>query len=222
MEPFRAFTGVVAPLDRASVDTDAIIPKQFLKAVTREGLGPFLFDNWRYEDEGELGQDCARRPQNPDFVLNRPRYADAAVLLARENFGCGSSREHAVWALMDAGFRTVIAPSFADIFFANAYKNGLLCIALDEAEVDRLFRAVDEREGYALHVDLAAQALTTPDGERIGFDIQPSIKTRLLEGLDDIALSLQRADAIRAYEARRAREAPWLFPDRVDAGGGEP
>jgi len=222
MEPFRAFTGVVAPLDRASIDTDAIIPKQFLKAVTREGLGPFLFDNWRYEDEGELGQDCARRPKNPDFVLNRPRYADAAVLLARENFGCGSSREHAVWALMDAGFRTVIAPSFADIFFANAYKNGLLCIALDEAEVDRLFHAVDEREGYALHVDLAAQTLTTPDGEGIGFDIEPSIKTRLLEGLDDIALSLQRADAIRAYEARRAREAPWLFPDRVDAGGGAP
>lgn len=217
MEPFRAFTGVVAPLDRASIDTDAIIPKQFLKAVTRQGLGPFLFDNWRYHDEGELGQDCSQRPRNPGFVLNRRRYADAAVLLARENFGCGSSREHAVWALMDAGFRTVIAPSFADIFFSNAFKNGLLCVVLEEDTVARLFREVAAREGYALHVDLAGQRLITPDDEVLPFAMDASIKRRLLEGLDDIALSLRDADAIRAYEERRALEAPWLFPDL--AGG---
>ncbi|WP_421717279.1 3-isopropylmalate dehydratase small subunit [Algiphilus sp.] len=217
MEPFRAYTGIIAPLDRASVDTDAIIPKQFLKAVTREGLGPFLFDNWRYLDEGTLGQDCAARPRNPDFVLNAPRYADANILLARDNFGCGSSREHAVWALLDAGFRVVIAPSFADIFFNNAFKNGLLAIALDEAEVDRLFQEVSGTTGYALHVELAGQRLSAPDRREIGFEIDPGIKRRLLEGLDDIALSLRRASAIRGYEARRAREAPWLFPDLAEA-----
>ena len=211
MEKFRTFTGIVAPLDRPNVDTDAIIPKQFLKSIRRTGFGPNLFDQWRYLDEGQPGQDHSRRPLNPDFVLNQPRYRDAQILLARENFGCGSSREHAVWALADYGFKVIIAPSFADIFYNNCFKNGLLPIVLDADTVDRLFREVAAREGYALTVDLAAQTLTTPDGEVIPFEIDAFRKHRLLEGLDDIALTLQHADEIRAYEERRRREAPWLF-----------
>ncbi len=211
MEKFRTFTGIVAPLDRPNVDTDAIIPKQFLKSIRRTGFGPNLFDQWRYLDEGQPGQDHSRRPLNPDFVLNQPRYRDAQILLARENFGCGSSREHAVWALADYGFKVIIAPSFADIFYNNCFKNGLLPIVLDADTVDRLFHAVAAREGYALTVDLAAQTLTTPDGEVIPFEIDAFRKHRLLEGLDDIALTLQHAGEIRAYEERRRREAPWLF-----------
>ncbi len=211
MEKFETFTGIVAPLDRPNVDTDAIIPKQFLKSIRRTGFGPNLFDQWRYLDEGRPGQDHSRRPLNPDFVLNQPRYRDARILLARENFGCGSSREHAVWALADYGFKVIIAPSFADIFYNNCFKNGLLPVVLAADTVDRLFREVAAREGYVLTVDLAAQTLATPDGEVIPFEIDAFRKHRLLEGLDDIALTLQHADEIRAYEERRRQEAPWLF-----------
>ena len=211
MEKFETFTGIVAPLDRPNVDTDAIIPKQFLKSIRRTGFGPNLFDQWRYLDEGRPGQDHSRRPLNPDFVLNQPRYRDARILLARENFCCGSSREHAVWALADYGFKVIIAPSFADIFYNNCFKNGLLPVVLAADTVDRLFREVAAREGYVLTVDLAAQTLATPDGEVIPFEIDAFRKHRLLEGLDDIALTLQHADEIRAYEERRRQEAPWLF-----------
>ncbi len=211
MRKFETFTGVVAPLDRPNVDTDAIIPKQFLKSIKRTGFGPNLFDEWRYLDRGEPGQDNSKRPLNPDFVLNQPRYQGAEILLARENFGCGSSREHAVWALTDYGFRVVIAPSFADIFYNNSFKNGLLPIALEADIVDRLFRETEATEGYRLTVDLERQQITTPGGEVIGFEIDPFRKHCLLEGLDDIGLTLQHADEIRAYEARRREEAPWLF-----------
>ncbi|TCO80825.1 3-isopropylmalate dehydratase small subunit [Plasticicumulans lactativorans] len=211
MQAFTRHTGLVAPLDRPNVDTDAIIPKQFLKSIKRSGFGPNLFDEWRYLDVGQPGQDCATRPRNPDFVLNQPRYAGASVLLARENFGCGSSREHAVWALDDYGFRAVIAPSFADIFFNNCGKNGVLPIRLDAGVVDRLFAAVATQQGYALTIDLPAQTVTTPAGEVFGFDIDPFRKHCLVGGLDDIGLTLQHADDIRAYEARRREEAPWLF-----------
>ena len=210
----RAFTrheGLVAPLDRANVDTDAIIPKQFLKSVKRTGFGPYLFDEWRYLDHGEPGQDCSSRPLNPDFVLNRERYQGASILLTRRNFGCGSSREHAPWALEDFGFRAIIAPSFADIFYNNCFKNGLLPIVLSEGTVDRLFRAVEETPGYRLTVDLPAQTVAMPCGELIDFEIDGFRKHMLVEGLDEIALTLQHADAIRAYEERRRREAPWLF-----------
>ncbi len=217
MEPFTRHTGLVAPLDRANVDTDAIIPKQFLKSVKRTGFGPNLFDDWRYLDRGEPGQDCAGRPRNPDFVLNQPRYRGASILLARDNFGCGSSREHAPWALLDYGFRVIIAPSFADIFYNNCFKNGLLPIVLDGDTVDALFRETEAQEGYRLTVDLAAQTVTTPGGRVIPFDIDPFRKTCLLEGLDDIGLTLRHVDEIRAYEDRRRREAPWLFRD-LDAG----
>ena len=211
MKKFETFTGLVAPLDRPNVDTDAIIPKQFLKSIKRTGFGPNLFDEWRYLDRGEPGQDNSKRPLNPDFVLNQPRYQGAEILLARENFGCGSSREHAVWALTDYGFRVVIAPSFADIFYNNSFKNGLLPIALEADVVDRLFRETEASEGYRLTVDLEKQQITTPGGEVIGFEIDPFRKHCLLEGLDDIGLTLQHADEIRAYEARRREEAPWLF-----------
>jgi 3-isopropylmalate/(R)-2-methylmalate dehydratase small subunit len=211
MEKFTALTGLVAPLDRPNVDTDAIIPKQFLKSIQRSGFGPNLFDEWRYLDHGEPGMDNSRRPLNPDFVLNQPRYQGASILLGRKNFGCGSSREHAVWALLDHGFRVVIAPSFADIFFNNCFKNGVLPIVLDEAVVDRLFRDVEGTDGYRLEVDLPTQAIITPGGEHIAFDIDPFRKDCLLRGLDDIGLTLQHADAIRDYEARRRDEAPWLF-----------
>jgi len=211
MNKFETFIGLVAPLDRPNVDTDAIIPKQFLKSIRRSGFGPNLFDEWRYLDHGEPGMDNSKRQPNPDFVLNQPRYQGAQILLARENFGCGSSREHAVWALTDYGFRVVIAPSFADIFFNNSFKNGLLPIVLPAETVDRLFREVEATPGYALTVDLEAQTLTTPSGEQIPFEVDPFRKHCLLEGLDDIGLTLQHADEIRAYEARRREEAPWLF-----------
>ncbi|HHB12105.1 MAG TPA: 3-isopropylmalate dehydratase small subunit [Chromatiales bacterium] len=213
MEPFTRHTGLVVPLDRPNVDTDAIIPKQYLKSVRRTGFGPNLFDDWRYLDPGEPGMDHSRRRVNPDFVLNDPRYRGATILLARDNFGCGSSREHAVWALMDYGIRVVIAPSFADIFYSNSFKNGLLPVVLPADTVDRLFREVGARPGYALTVDLERQEVVTPDGERFAFQVDGFRRHRLLHGLDDIALTLQHADEIRAYERRRAEEAPWLFQD---------
>ena len=211
MEKFTRVTGIVAPLDRANVDTDAIIPKQFLKSVKRTGFGPNLFDDWRYLDHGEPGMDNSERPVNPDFVLNQPRYRGAQILLARKNFGCGSSREHAPWALEDYGFRVIIAPSYADIFYNNCFKNGILPVVLDETTVDRLFGEVQPDEGYVLTVDLEAQRITTPSGESFAFDVDPFRKKCLLEGLDDIGLTLQHADEIRAYEQRRRAEAPWLF-----------
>ena len=211
MKAFTQHDGLVAPLDRANVDTDAIIPKQFLKSIQRSGFGPNLFDAWRYLDKGEPGRPTAGRPLNPDFVLNQPRYQGASILLARKNFGCGSSREHAVWALDDAGFRCVIAPSFADIFFNNSFKSGFLPIALDEATVDRLFQETEAQPGYRLTIDLERQVITTPGGEEIPFDIDPFRKYCLLNGLDDIGLTLQHAYTIRDYEQRRRQQAPWLF-----------
>ncbi len=214
MQAFNTFTGIVCPLDRANVDTDAIIPKQFLKSIKRTGFGPNLFDEWRYLDHGEPGQDCSQRPLNPDFALNDPRYQGAQILLARENFGCGSSREHAPWALADYGFRVIIAPSFADIFYNNCFKNGLLPIVLDAETVDALFGKAGGREALEITVDLAAQTLTLADGTVIPFDVDPFRKQCLLEGLDDIGLTLRHTDDIKAYEARRRREAPWLFQER--------
>jgi len=211
MDAFTQLKGIVAPLDRANVDTDAIIPKQFLKSIKRTGYGPYLFDEWRYEDRGEPEMDCTNRPRRADFVLNQPRYQGASILLARENFGCGSSREHAPWALLDYGFRSVIAPSFADIFYNNCFKNGILPIILDAAIVDRLFRETAASEGYALAIDLEQQTVTTPSGEAFAFEVDAFRKHCLLNGLDDIGLTLQQADDIRAYEAKRKQEAPWLF-----------
>ena len=199
MEKFTKFEAIVAPLDRANVDTDLIIPKQFLKSIKRSGFGPNLFDELRYLDEGQPGQDCSNRPINPDFVLNQPRYKGAGVLLARRNFGCGSSREHAPWALTDFGFKTVLAPSYADIFFNNSFKNGLLPIVLDEEIIDELFKAVEANEGYALTVDLENQQIIKPDGSSISFEVDSFRKYCLLEGLDDIGLTLQDADDIKAY-----------------------
>jgi 3-isopropylmalate/(R)-2-methylmalate dehydratase small subunit len=213
MRKFTHFQGVVAPLDRANVDTDLIIPKQFLKSIKRTGFGVNLFDELRYLDEGQPGQDCTNRPLNPDFVLNKPRYQNAEVLLARRNFGCGSSREHAPWALEDFGFRVVIVPSFADIFYNNAFKNGLLLVVLDEDTVDRLFKAVEENPGYALDVDLERQRVTTPDGESLSFEVDAFRKHCLLEGLDDIGITLQNEDAIRDFEAEHRAKRPWLFRD---------
>ncbi|HLA74908.1 MAG TPA: 3-isopropylmalate dehydratase small subunit [Gammaproteobacteria bacterium] len=211
MQKLSVLRGVVAPLDRANVDTDAIIPKQFLKSIKRSGFGPNLFDEWRYLDHGELGMDNTGRPLNPDFVLNQPRYRGAQILLTRENFGCGSSREHAPWALLDYGFRVIIAPSFADIFFNNCFKNGILPIVLDSAVVDRLFNEVAAMPGYNLSVDLAAQTITTPQSEVISFNVDAFRKHCLLNGLDDIGLTLQHVADIRAYEQRRRTETPWLF-----------
>ncbi len=211
MQPFIRLTGVVAPLDRANVDTDAIIPKQYLKSIRRSGFGANLFDDWRYLDPGEPDQDYGARRLDPDFVLNKPAYRAAQILLTRKNFGCGSSREHAVWALLDAGFRAVIAPSFADIFFNNSLINGLLPVVLADAAVDRLFAAVVTADGYKLTVDLEAQTVMAPDGECLSFNIDASRKYCLLRGLDDIDLTLTRAEEIRRYEARRRVEAPWLF-----------
>jgi 3-isopropylmalate/(R)-2-methylmalate dehydratase small subunit len=211
MEPFKAFTGIVVPIDRANVDTDAIIPKQYLKSIKRSGFGANLFDDWRYLDPGDPGADPSARRPNPDFVLNLPRFQGAQILLARENFGCGSSREHAVWALQDFGIKVVIAPSFADIFFSNCFKNGVLPIVVPEPVVDRLFAEVADQEGFALTIDLAAQSIETPASERLSFAVDPFRKDCLLRGLDEIGLTLQHADAIRAYERRRAAEAPWLF-----------
>lgn len=214
MQKFTVVDGIVAPMDRANVDTDLIIPKQFLKSIKRTGFGPNLFDELRYEDEGYPGKDPESRTINPDFVLNQSRFKGAEVLLARQNFGCGSSREHAPWALVDFGFRVVIAPSFADIFYNNSFKNGLLLITLDDSIVDRLFQAVEQQPGYQLHVDLESQQVRTPDGESYTFDVDPFRKHCLLNGLDDIGLTLQDADAIRAYEAKQASQAPWLFADQ--------
>jgi 3-isopropylmalate/(R)-2-methylmalate dehydratase small subunit len=211
MKAFTTLDGLVCPLDRANVDTDAIIPKQFLKSIKRSGFGPNLFDEWRYLDHGEPGMDPASRRPNPDFVLNLPRYRGAQVLLGRENFGCGSSREHAPWALEDYGFRVVIAPSFADIFFNNCYKNGVLPIVLDAATVDRLFADCLAHEGFTLHIDLALQRVTAPSGASWEFDITGHRKHCLLNGLDEIGLTLRHADTILAFEARRRIEQPWLF-----------
>ncbi|MCW8825963.1 MAG: 3-isopropylmalate dehydratase small subunit [Gammaproteobacteria bacterium] len=211
MDRFEKLDAIVAPLDRANVDTDAIIPKQFLKSIKRSGFGPNAFDEWRYLDHGEPGMDNSQRPVNPDFVLNLPRYAGAEVLLARDNFGCGSSREHAPWALLDQGFKVIIAPSFADIFFNNCFKNGILPIVLSAEKVDQLFRETEASEGYQLIVDLEAQAITTPSGETIAFDVDSFRKHCLMNGLDDIGLTLQHVDDIKAYEEKRAIEAPWLF-----------
>ncbi|ACO73697.1 LeuD2 [Laribacter hongkongensis HLHK9] len=211
MKAFTRLTGLVCPLDRANVDTDAIIPKQFLKSIQRSGFGPNLFDEWRYLDHGEPGMDNSIRPQNPDFVLNFPRYQGAQILLARENFGCGSSREHAPWALDDYGFRVVIAPSFADIFFNNCYKNGLLPIVLPAEVMDRLFAGCEASEGYRLTVDLAAQTVTTPQGDSFGFDITEHRKHCLLNGLDEIGLTLRHAGEIKAFEDNRRQTQPWLF-----------
>jgi 3-isopropylmalate/(R)-2-methylmalate dehydratase small subunit len=211
MEPFRALTGLVAPLDRANVDTDAIIPKQFLKSIKRSGFGPNLFDAWRYLDKGEPVIDNAARAKNPDFVLNDPRYHGAVILLTRRNFGCGSSREHAPWALADYGFRALIAPSYADIFFNNCYKNGLLPVVLPESQVDRLFDAVKAFPGFKLHIDLERQSVGTPDGSMaFAFEVEAFRKHCLFNGLDDIGLTLQHADAIREFEAKRLAEQPWL------------
>ena len=211
MKAFTQHTGLVAPLDRANVDTDQIIPKQFLKSIKRSGFGPNLFDEWRYLDVGEPGMDNSVRPLNPDFVLNFPRYAGASVLLARENFGCGSSREHAPWALDEYGFRAVIAPSFADIFYNNSFKNGLLPIVLQDEEVDALFAQAEATEGYTLTVDLAAQTVTRPDSVAHAFEVDEFRKHCLLNGLDDIGLTLQEDAAIRAFETRHKAAQPWLF-----------
>ena len=211
MQPFQTFRGVVMPLDRANVDTDAIIPKQFLKSIQRTGFGPNLFDEWRYLDHGEPGQECAGRPLNPDFVLNDRRYAKAEILLTRHNFGCGSSREHAPWALDGYGFRVLIAPSFADIFRQNAIKNGLLPIVLDEQIVDALFALASDEQALEIEVDLEKQRLQPSSGEPIAFEIDAFHRHCLLNGLDDIGLTLERADDIAAYEQRRQQQAPWLF-----------
>jgi 3-isopropylmalate/(R)-2-methylmalate dehydratase small subunit len=213
VERLDKLNGLVAPLDRVNVDTDAIIPKQFLKSIKRTGFGPNLFDEWRYLDHGEPGIDNSKRRINPDFVLNQPRYRGAQILLARDNFGCGSSREHAPWALLDYGFRVIVAPSFADIFFNNCFNNGILPIVLPAAVLDRLFAGVAAVPGYRLKLDLAAQTLTTPGGEVIAFEVDAFRKHRLLNGLDDIGLTLQHVAEIKAYEARRRVEAPWLFQD---------
>jgi 3-isopropylmalate/(R)-2-methylmalate dehydratase small subunit len=211
MDKFTVHEGLVAPLDRANVDTDAIIPKQFLKSIRRTGFGPNLFDEWRYLDHGEPGMDNSNRPLNPDFVLNQPRYEQASILLARKNFGCGSSREHAPWALQQYGFRAIVAPSFADIFFNNCYKSGLLPIVLTEAQVEQLFNEVKAFAGFKLVVDLEQQVIRTPDG-RLGFEfaIDEFRKYCLLNGLDDIGLTLRHADEIRAFEERHLRQQPWL------------
>jgi 3-isopropylmalate/(R)-2-methylmalate dehydratase small subunit len=211
MQAFTSHEGIVIPLDRPNVDTDAIIPKQFLKSIQRSGFGPNLFDEWRYLDLGQPGQDCSARPLNMAFELNQARYSGASILLARENFGCGSSREHAVWALEDFGIRVIIAPSFADIFFNNTSKNGILAIKLDESIVDELFESVTVQEGYRLNVDLEQQIITTTTGETITFEIDAFKKHCLLNGLDDIGLTLQHTDEIAAYESQRKQQAPWLF-----------
>ena len=211
MEKFTVHTGLVAPLDRENVDTDAIIPKQFLKSIKRTGFGPHLFDAWRYLDVGEPGMDLTKRRLNPEFVLNQPRYQGASILLARRNFGCGSSREHAPWALQQDGFKAVIAPSFADIFFNNSFKNGFLPIVLSEAEVTQLFREAEAAPGYRLTIDLAAQTVTTPSGQSMRFQVDASRRESLLNGWDEIGLTLLHAADIKAYEERRKRTEPWIF-----------
>lgn len=216
MEKFTKLSGVVAPMDRPNVDTDAIIPKQYLKSIKRTGFGPNAFDDWRYLDPGAPDIDNSTRRINPDFILNKAPYNRAVVLLARKNFGCGSSREHAVWALVDFGFRAVIAPSFADIFFSNSFKNGLLPIELDSAIVNDLFKKVEAKEGYEITIDLDAQKVITEDGDEYLFEIDAFKKHCMLNGLDDIDLTLQHAEEIRAYEAKRKQSAPWLFPSAAE------
>ena len=213
MQPFKVHTGIVAPLDRANIDTDLIIPKQFLKSVKRTGFGPNLFDQLRYLDEGQPGMDNSLRPVNPEFVLNSEKYSDASILLTRDNFGCGSSREHAPWALLDYGFRVLLAPSFADIFYNNCFKNGILPIVLLRGEIDKLFSEVTSQKQFQLIVDLEKQQITLPSGEMLDFDIDNFRKLCLLKGLDDIGLTLDKADLIRAYEAKHRQLCPWLFDD---------
>ena len=211
MQAFTQLNGLVVPLDRANVDTDAIIPKQFLKSIKRSGFGPNAFDEWRYLDHGEPGMDNSKRQTNPDFVLNQARYQGASVLLARENFGCGSSREHAPWALEDYGFRVIIAPSFADIFFNNCFKNGMLPIVLSADDVDTLFKETEALEGYKLNIDLSEQSITSPSGNLYKFEVDAFRKHCLLNGLDDIGLTMQHQDAIKAFEAKHKVAQPWLF-----------
>jgi 3-isopropylmalate/(R)-2-methylmalate dehydratase small subunit len=213
MQAFKNFTGIVAPLDRPNVDTDAIIPKQYLKSIKRTGFGPNLFDEWRYLDAGEPGDDHTKRRENPDFVLNQPRYRDAQILLGRENFGCGSSREHAIWSFLDFGISVIIAPSFADIFYSNAFKNGLLPITLELDVIDKLFAATTETAGYVLSIDLDNLAVTTPEGKDHHFELDKGLQDRLLQGMDDIGLTLSHADEIRDYEAQRKQQTPWLFAE---------
>ncbi|MBT5231927.1 MAG: 3-isopropylmalate dehydratase small subunit [Methylococcales bacterium] len=213
MDAFTTLNGVVAPLDRSNVDTDAIIPKQFLKSIKRSGFGPNAFDEWRYLDTGEPDVDCSGRPLNPEFVLNQPRYQGASVLLTRKNFGCGSSREHAPWALLDYGFRCVISPSFADIFYNNCFKNGILPIIQPEAAVDRLFEQTFEAEGYALKIDLLKQSIILPDGESLSFEIDAFRKDALLKGLDEVGLTLQYASDIKAFEDKHRTAMPWVFSE---------
>lgn len=211
MQAFQQLIGVVAPLDRANIDTDAIIPKQFLKSIKRSGFGPNAFDEWRYLDQGEPGMDNSKRPLNPDFILNQSRYQGASILLTRENFGCGSSREHAPWALDDSGFRVIIASSFADIFFNNCFKNGMLPIVLNADVVDTLFQEVFAQDGYQLNVDLKAQTVTSPSGAIYAFEVDHVRKHNLLHGLDDIGLTMQHQDAIKAFEVKHKTSQPWLF-----------
>jgi len=211
MKVFKSFTGIVAPLDRPNVDTDAIIPKQYLKSIKRTGFGPNLFDDWRYLDAGEPGDDHSKRRENPDFVLNQPRYREAQILLARENFGCGSSREHAVWAFLDYGISVVIAPSFADIFISNSFKNGLLSITLDGDVIDKLFKSTFAIDNYQLTIDLENLSVSTPEGDNYHFELENGLQERLLQGMDDISMTLSLSDEIRDYEAKRKQQAPWLF-----------
>lgn len=211
MEKFVQLKGLVAPLDRANVDTDQIIPKQFLKSIKRTGFGPNLFDEWRYLDEGYPGQDNSQRPLNTTFVLNQPRYKGASILLTRRNFGCGSSREHAPWALLDYGFKVVLAPSFADIFFNNCFKNGMLPIVLPENEIQALFELVEKNPGYELDINLPEQTISRPDGSQLTFEVDAFRKHCLINGLDDIGLTLEDTEAIKAYEAKRQAAEPWVF-----------
>lgn len=211
MQAFTTLKGLVAPLDRSNIDTDAIIPKQFLKSIERTGFGPFLFDEWRYLDRGEPGMDCSKRSLNPDFVLNLERYQGAQILLTRDNFGCGSSREHAPWALLDFGFRAIVAPSFADIFLNNCFKNGVLPISLPTTQIDALFLAVDQTPGYSLQIDLEKQTVSTPDGTVLQFPVDSFKKYCLLNGFDEISLSLKQAEKIKNFEQQRKTDTPWLF-----------
>lgn len=211
MDKFITHKAIVAPLDRANVDTDMIIPKQFLKSIKRTGFGVNLFDEWRYLDHGEPGQDCSQRPLNPDFELNKARYKNAGILLTRRNFGCGSSREHAPWALSEYGFKAVIAPSYADIFYNNCFKNGVLPIVLTEQQVDQLFTLVEKQEGYQLEIDLESQSLYDAAGNRFTFEVDAFRKHCLLNGLDDIGLTLKDSDAIRAFEVKQKQQSPWLY-----------
>ena len=211
MKAFTQLNGLACPIDRANIDTDAIIPKQFLKSIKRSGFGPYLFDEWRYKDHGEPGMDCTNRPLNLDFVLNHPRYKGAQIMLARENFGCGSSREHAPWAIEDYGFRVIIAASYADIFFNNCYKNGMLPIVASHAMVDKLFKECEVTEGYALNVDLPSQTVTLPSGEVFSFEINATSKHNLLNGLDEIGLTLLHVEKIKSFEQKHKQNQPWLF-----------